>query len=147
MALFVGMCPPFDDPQRDGSNPDREPIPERQRRGRMAEELAAYYLALRGYKILARNVREGPREIDLIAQTPGWLVLVEVRYRGGEDRGRPEESVGFRKRRDWMRAGMRWWFTHGRQYGSPRFDLVAVALSPGGLSLRHHPNFLLPEGA
>ena len=32
---------------------------------RLAEDLAACYLRLRGFRILERNVRDGPREIDL----------------------------------------------------------------------------------
>ena len=115
--------------------------------GRLAESLAASYLQLRGYRILARNVRDGPREIDLIAQEGAWLIVVEVRFRGSIERGCPEETIHPGKRLNLLRAGRAWWLREGRGRGSLRFDLVALSLTPEGLRLRHYPHFLLPSSA
>ena len=114
--------------------------------GRRAERLAACYLELRGYHILASNVRDGPREIDLIAHRRDVLAIVEVRFRSRGDFGRVEESVRTHKRRDLIRAGRSWWLLHGRQLGRLRFDLIALRLSGRRLSLRHHTDFLAPGG-
>jgi len=49
--------------------------------GRRAELRAARLLRRRGYRILARNVRAGRGEIDILARIDSLLVIVEVRYR------------------------------------------------------------------
>ncbi len=112
--------------------------------GRIAESLAAAYLQLRGFRILDRNVRVGHRELDLIAECRGWLVVVEVRFRGALDHGLPEESIHPGKRTHLHRAGETWWLRHGRGKGPLRFDLVALSLTSDGLRLRHYPHFLRP---
>jgi len=114
--------------------------------GRQAEQLAARYLELRGYRILANNARAGPREIDLVAQRPGVVAIVEVRFRAREDFGAAEETVRARKRRDLLRAGRAWWLCHGRGLGRLRFDLIALRLTSRGLRLRHYVGFLSPSG-
>lgn len=91
-----------------------------------------------GYRILARNRHVGRLEIDLVAERSGVVAIIEVRTRTGHGHGRPEETVGWRKRRNLARAaaglaaampeleGCRW-----------RFDLVAIERRPQGLQLRH----------
>ena len=49
--------------------------------GRGAEARAEMYLAERGYQLLRRNYRSGPREIDLIMQVGCTVVFVEVKAR------------------------------------------------------------------
>jgi putative endonuclease len=50
-------------------------------RGRQAETLAACWLRLKGYRILARGFRVNVGEIDLIARRGRLLALVEVKAR------------------------------------------------------------------
>jgi putative endonuclease len=50
-------------------------------RGRRAEWLAAWWLRLKGYRILARDLRTPVGEIDLIARRGRVLALVEVKAR------------------------------------------------------------------
>lgn len=45
----------------------------------MGETLALLWLQLRGYKLLARNVRLLHTEMDLVMQHKGTLVLIEVK--------------------------------------------------------------------
>lgn len=47
--------------------------------GRRGERLAARHLKRHGLRVLARNVRSGPGEIDLIAVDGTTLVFVEVK--------------------------------------------------------------------
>lgn len=57
---------------------------ERQRawlRGRRAEALAAWWLRLKGYRILARDFRVPLGEIDLVARRGRLLAVVEVKKR------------------------------------------------------------------
>ena len=55
------------------------------RRGRRAETVAAWYLRVKGYKILARRVRTPVGEIDIIARHRDSLVFVEVKARRALD--------------------------------------------------------------
>ncbi|MDP8904757.1 MAG: YraN family protein [Chloroflexota bacterium] len=80
---------------------------ERQRRGLHAESAVAEHLADLGWTVLARNVRVGRDEIDVVAVDPGpprELVLVEVRSARAAAFGPPEERVDRRKVRRLYRA-------------------------------------------
>lgn len=50
-------------------------------RGRRAETLAAWWLRLKGYRILARRARCPRGEVDLIARRGNTLAFVEVKQR------------------------------------------------------------------
>ena len=50
-------------------------------RGRRSERIAAWWLRLKGYRILARDFRTPVGEVDLIARRAGVLALVEVKAR------------------------------------------------------------------
>ncbi|MDX1974616.1 MAG: YraN family protein [Rickettsiales bacterium] len=51
------------------------------RYGIFAEQLAAYYLRVKGYRILARRYRNPLGEIDIVARRGNTVVLVEVKAR------------------------------------------------------------------
>jgi putative endonuclease len=116
-----------------------------QRTGDDAEALVAERLTRQGWTVLARNVRVGRHELDLVAVDPGpppRLVIVEVRSRGTRAFGLAEETVDFRKRRHvreaaWtmLAAGA---LPDGRTLPAlqPRFDLVVVEPDPP--RIRHH---------
>jgi len=55
-----------------------------QRRGHLAEGLAALALMCKGYRIVARRFRTGAGEVDLIARRGDLVVLVEVKARSSE---------------------------------------------------------------
>jgi putative endonuclease len=121
---------------------------EAQRIGDAGERLVARRLESMGWTILARNLRVGRDEIDLLAVDPagaGSLVVVEVRRRGRRDFGLPEESLDHRKRAALRRAiGTlleRGLLPDGRPLPrlALRVDLVALDVGPDGRpSLRHH---------
>lgn len=116
-------------------------------RGHTAESLAALYLQLIGFELLERNVRDGPREIDLVVQNDRWLVVVEVRAKGSSLWGAPEESVRREKRRQLLRAGRDFWWRRTDHRRALRYDLVAISIERDGLILRHRPHFLDPQSA
>jgi putative endonuclease len=49
--------------------------------GRRAEEVAAWWLRLKGYRILAKRVRTPFGEVDLVIRRGSTLVFVEVKAR------------------------------------------------------------------
>ena len=58
---------------------------EAERGGRRAERLAAWWLRLRGWRILAVRARTPVGEVDLIARRGRTLAFVEVKARGSDD--------------------------------------------------------------
>lgn len=71
--------------------------------GRAAEALAALMLRLKGYRIIARDLRTPVGEIDLIARRGRVLAFVEVKARGG-DRAFDDAVPDRRQRRRIVRA-------------------------------------------
>lgn len=108
---------------------------QRHERGRAAEDLALAYLALRGFRLLARGFRAGKAEVDLVMQDGTCVVMVEVKYRGAGARARGAESVSAAQRGRLERAAVVWLMRHGM--ADVRFDVVTVDEGPGGLRLEH----------
>lgn len=54
---------------------------EREARGRRGETLAAWYLRLKGWRILDQRVKTPRGEVDLIARRGGTVAFVEVKWR------------------------------------------------------------------
>ena len=54
-------------------------------RGRKAETLAAWWLRLHGWRILARRARIAGGEVDLVAKRGRTVAFVEVKQRRSED--------------------------------------------------------------
>jgi putative endonuclease len=54
-------------------------------RGRRAETLAAWWLRLHGWRILARRARVHGGEVDLVAKRGKTVAFVEVKQRRSED--------------------------------------------------------------
>jgi putative endonuclease len=106
--------------------------------------MAADHLAAAGWSILARNWRDGPRELDLVVYRQGVLAFVEVKTRRGSGCGLPLEGITWRKRREVERAASAWLRDGGRHLPylkAIRFDAVAVHLPPhprGGEAEVHH---------
>jgi putative endonuclease len=124
-----------------------------QRAGDAAEELVAVRLAAAGWTILARNVRVGRGELDIVALDPGppaALAVVEVRWRRDRAFGLPEETVDWRKRRQVRLAALAL-LERGLPDGQPlpqlplRLDLVVVEPSTNPADepkVRHHRHAL-----
>jgi putative endonuclease len=110
--------------------------PERQRaqrRGRVAEMLAAWRLRLAGYRIIARNYRTPMGEIDLIARRGRTLAFVEVKRRGSERDA--AEAIGPRQRQRIERAAAAFLAAHP---DLALFDLqFDVILLTSGVLPRH----------
>jgi putative endonuclease len=105
-------------------------------RGREAEAFVATGLEQAGYRVIARNVRVGRLELDLLARRGNLLVVVEVRARAAGGPGTPAETIGPRKIGRIRRATARW-LSEQSGYGGPvRFDVASVVFDGPGASPR-----------
>jgi putative endonuclease len=108
--------------------------------GRAGEERAARYLQAQGYAVLDRNWRVRDGEIDLVAATPGDLVVVEVKTRSGEGFGHPFEAIGRRKQARLWRLAFAWVAAHPDEAQGRRLRLDVIAIigpDAGSGSLEH----------
>jgi putative endonuclease len=111
------------------------------RRGRLAESLAVWWLRLKGYRILGRDLRLGVGEIDILARRGRLLVAIEVKHR--PDLLTAGEAIDRRSRERIARAFSRWLAQHPELADLDlRFD--AVLMVPGRWP-RHLPDAWRPE--
>ena len=107
-------------------------------RGHAAERRVAWRYRLRGYRLLARNVRAGGVELDLIARRGRRVVFVEVKEKRGPRYGDPLEAVDERKRRRLRRGAAAWLLAHPELARlEPRFEFAAVR--PGRIKIVADP--------
>jgi len=108
--------------------------------GRQGEDAAETLLRQKGLKILARNWRSGPLELDLVCQDGDTLVFVEVKTRGQGSRGSPQDGLDRTKRARLAKAASLYLSETDSWSRACRFDLVSVIHGPGGLTLEHLPH-------
>ncbi len=101
-------------------------------RGRSAERRVAWHYRLRGYRILARNVRAGGVELDLIVRRGRRLVFCEVKLKSGPSHGDPLEAVDSWKR-DRLRRGAEAWLIANPQPARLRVGFEFAAVRPSGV--------------
>jgi putative endonuclease len=95
-------------------------------KGQTGEDTAVDFLTGSGIKILDRNYRCPPGEIDIIAKDGQSIIFVEVRTRQAKGLGTPEESITFRKRMRLVRAAQ-WYLKQRKLYNfTARFDVVTI---------------------
>jgi putative endonuclease len=96
------------------------------------ERRAARHYRLRGWRIVAANVRVGRDELDLIVRRGRALRIVEVKEKTGTGFGDPLEMIDGVKLAHIRRASVRWLAAHPEL---ARLDLgcEAVGVSPAGL--------------
>ena len=112
------------------------------RRGQAAESLVAEYLVERGFQIIARNLRLGHLELDIVARQGDLVAVVEVRERGPGAWTTGLSSIGARKRLRVRRAGERLWrrrFLRDPSVSRMRFDAASVERSPQGARVVYVP--------
>jgi putative endonuclease len=91
------------------------------------ERIAARHYRLRGYRILAANVRSSGYELDLIARRGRRLVFVEVKERARDLFGGGVGAVNADKRRRVRRAAASWLQAHPETASLEiRFEVAAV---------------------
>ncbi|HJT23020.1 MAG TPA: YraN family protein [bacterium] len=112
-------------------------------KGKWAEERAAAFLRLKGYRILEKNYRVPQGEIDLIASRNGTLVFVEVKSRKGSSQGTPLEAVSPHKVGRLSAAAAVYLSYQRKAPPSCRFDVVTLGPEKNWMGLakiRHIEN-------
>jgi putative endonuclease len=101
-------------------------------RGRAAERRVTWHYRLRGYRILARNVRAGGVELDLIVRRGRRLVFCEVKLKEGPRFGDPLEAVDESKR-ERLRRGAQAWLIANPSLAHLRVGFEFAAVRPSGI--------------
>jgi len=101
--------------------------------GARAEQLASDYLERCGFAIVARNVRVGRLELDVIARRGNLLIVCEVRSRRSDRVMTPAQSVDYRKVSHVREAAARWIRETRPGTSQLRFDVASVVFdTPSG---------------
>jgi putative endonuclease len=91
------------------------------------ERRAARHYRLRGYRVLAANVRCGGYELDLVLRRGRRLVVCEVKEKTGPRFGTPAEMVDDEKLRRVERAATAWLAAHPQpDVTDVRIEVAAV---------------------
>ncbi len=104
--------------------------------GNEGETVAANYLANNGYALLERNWRFGKYEIDIIAETSEFLVIVEVKSRSTETWEHPKDAITNKKIRFLVDATEAYILEHDIDK-EVRFDVISTIPTPKEWNIEH----------
>lgn len=93
--------------------------------GKEGEEEAVAFLIEHGYQIRDRNWHCGRKELDIVAECQGELIIIEVKTRSNDLFGNPEEAVNTQKIRRIIASTD----AYLRQYELDlpvRFDIISI---------------------
>jgi len=112
--------------------------------GREGEKVAEAYLMSKEYTILERNWHSTHKELDIIAEYNGWLIVVEVKTRTGYTWESPEEAVNKTKIKHIVKAANHYICLH--KIDAPvRFDIISIVREKGSWVIEHFEDaFLAP---
>jgi putative endonuclease len=102
-----------------------------------AEDMACEHLRSLGFEVIARNVRVGRLEIDVIARRARLIVFCEVRSRSSTWLMTPAQSIDPAKVQRIRSAAAQW--LRDAQLGAVqvRFDVASVTFDVPGGRLNH----------
>jgi putative endonuclease len=107
--------------------------------GQRAELAVADFLFVLGFEVIARNLRLGHLEVDIVARHESLLVMTEVRTRGRGSYVGPFGSVTRTKRARLVKAAQRLWGTRRERawmQGVERLRIDVAAVSFVGRETR-----------
>lgn len=110
--------------------------------GRRGERRAAWFYRLRGYAIVARNVRSREGEIDLVARRGKMLVIVEVKARQSTTAGEGFDAVDRAKREQLVRLADR--YVAEMRDVQLRYDILSLFWNGRRFIVTHFPDAFRP---
>lgn len=105
-------------------------------KGQAGEDAACAWLEARGYRVLARNFRAGPGEIDIIAAGEGVLAFIEVKSREKPSFADLEYSVDGKKRSRMLETS-KIFLSRNRQYNEERLRFDVIYVEGAAAVIRH----------
>lgn len=114
----------------------------RQSLGRRGEQIAAAYLSAQDYTIIARNLKVGREELDIITRKNGWVVFAEVKTRNYNNLN--DNLISQRQLIRLRRALTKYAVINNLDFERLRLDLIliSVAKDKKTASLKHYPDIL-----
>lgn len=112
--------------------------------GDAGEAAALAFLQQQGYELVARNFHSRYGEIDLIVKNTEELVFVEVKTRRDTALSRPASFVDQRKQQKLIKTALVFLGENPPDL-QPRFDVIEVINSPGGVRVEHLKNAFWAE--
>lgn len=130
------QSPPSQSPQERPSprpsNTRRPGARHNQALGARGEEIAANYLAARGFDLIARNWRCKYGELDLLMRDGETIVAIEVKSRSGPGFGSALEAITMRKAARLRRLLLEWATETGNRGRALRVDAVGITMRAAG---------------
>lgn len=111
--------------------------------GQTGQDAAVNYLKANGYSIRALNWRYRHIEVDIIAETPSALVVVEVKSRRNTLFKEPWQAVNYAKMRRMVLAMHAYLLQH-KLNKEVRFDVISVVSKANGFHLEHIQDAFVP---
>ena len=108
--------------------------------GNKGEALARTHLTQNGFTIIAQNYRAVGGEIDIIAQKADTLAFVEVKTANQDHFDAPQTWVTPQKQNQIIKVARAYLKSHPKSTKAPRFDVVAINLTPHPPQIRHIEN-------
>ncbi|RRJ85354.1 YraN family protein [Aestuariirhabdus litorea] len=99
-------------------------------RGQLAENQALSFLQRQGLHLLTRNYAWRGGELDLVMETEGTIVFVEVRQRTSACYGTAQESLSSHKRQRLIQCAQHYLQTQQLCHKPCRFDVLAANGKP-----------------
>ncbi|UCD54773.1 MAG: YraN family protein [Candidatus Omnitrophota bacterium] len=96
--------------------------------GKQGEDIAARFLARKGYKIIARNVRTFVGELDIVARKKYFIVFVEVKTRKSKSFGPPYLSITGKKKKKLIHCALCYLKMKNMLNMRWRVDVVSIEL-------------------
>ena len=115
-----------------------------QKVGEYGEMLAEKYLVKKGYHILAKNIKVGRQEIDILCKIRDFYIFVEVKCRASATYGLPEDSLSHSKFNQ-LKFGIAKYIGMNKIPADKiRVDLVAVEINKTNktANIRHYKDIL-----
>lgn len=111
--------------------------------GQTGEEAAQNYLKDRGYTIREVNWRYRRIEVDILAETSQYLVVVEVKSRRNTLFKDPAQAVNTAKINRLVKAAQAYVLRYGINK-EVRFDIIEVVSTANGFDINHIADAFVP---
>jgi len=111
--------------------------------GQQGEEMAAIYLAQKGYEVVKRNYRFQKSELDIIARKDGKLIVVEVKTRNSDYLAGPEITITKKKQKALIKAA-NFYILENDLDTETQFDIVSIILNNNEQTIEHLEDAFYP---